>query len=480
MLTKKRNLGTSATAALKSILALACSLQMAAPAIAATTNIPLVQRTFYVSKTGSNGDGRSWQTAFKELNQIKWYEMIGSTPVTIYIDGGPAGSSMTYNTSLDVPFYMGGPPPKGAMPVAGPSSLTISVDPYAAVDTSGHVFSHAGTVIIDGQHRLDHLISIQYPNVTINGLKFRGMVLQNFTNYGLEVINQVATVKGLDFEGLAGAGIWQPSYPAAAIYASSPVNTSNLLTLEGIITHNVNNGVYLANGTRTQMSLCWMHGEMNTPGQNMHTGVRFSPFQSTMGFMPPMPTSSISQCVFGPGLGIGVTSPKGTGISLSNSLLLNAAHTNLEQTLLPIIDPPGPGGTQPMPMTAGQPLVVNNVTSFLTRLNPNGAVHDFIYSPLVPREVAVNNSVVFGGQVILPPGRVGSGNIQDRTTGNTHALSDRETDPHFLEPQIYNYGSGVSNQTLINTNWAVRRTLNTGLAGSNITSVGQLLRMSLP
>jgi len=42
---------------------------------------------YYVSRTGSNGDGRSWATAWNELDQIDW-SVIGPGD-TILIDGGP-------------------------------------------------------------------------------------------------------------------------------------------------------------------------------------------------------------------------------------------------------------------------------------------------------------------------------------------------------------------------------------------------------
>lgn len=54
--------------------------------------------TYYVSKTGSNGDGRSWVTAWHELDQIDW-DVIQPGD-TILLDGGP--TEMIYNTTMTV------------------------------------------------------------------------------------------------------------------------------------------------------------------------------------------------------------------------------------------------------------------------------------------------------------------------------------------------------------------------------------------
>jgi len=73
---------------------------------------------YYVSRTGSNGDGLSWATAWNELNQINWSVIRPGD--TILIDGGgqncdfpvvvtktsnqpqPAGCGMEYNTTLEI------------------------------------------------------------------------------------------------------------------------------------------------------------------------------------------------------------------------------------------------------------------------------------------------------------------------------------------------------------------------------------------
>jgi hypothetical protein len=61
-----------------------------------TTPPPVSGNAFFVSKLGSNSDGRSWQTAWNELNQIDW--SLIQPGDTLFIDGGD--NNMTYTTTL--------------------------------------------------------------------------------------------------------------------------------------------------------------------------------------------------------------------------------------------------------------------------------------------------------------------------------------------------------------------------------------------
>ncbi len=88
------------------------------PALSKTALPAAAGTTFYVSRAGSNGDGRSWAAAWNELNQIDWGVIQPGD--TILIDGGsvacdysvtvtnstntplPAGCGMEYNTALAV------------------------------------------------------------------------------------------------------------------------------------------------------------------------------------------------------------------------------------------------------------------------------------------------------------------------------------------------------------------------------------------
>ena len=88
------------------------------PAVTKTAQPAATGTTFYVSRAGSNGDGRSWAAAWNELDQIDWGVIQPGD--TILIDGGPvacnyavtvtnsantplpAGCGMEYNTTLTI------------------------------------------------------------------------------------------------------------------------------------------------------------------------------------------------------------------------------------------------------------------------------------------------------------------------------------------------------------------------------------------
>src|SRR5688572_3380963 len=94
-------------------------------------------QTFYVSRNGSNGDGRSWAAAWSELSRINWAAVAPGD--TILVDGGSTACpslgpgyncGMVYNSTL-------------TLGKSGTSSAPITV--RLASDAGRN-----GTVIIDG------------------------------------------------------------------------------------------------------------------------------------------------------------------------------------------------------------------------------------------------------------------------------------------------------------------------------------------
>ena len=139
------------------VLALSILLQAvtcATPAVgfAAAVTAPegRADAVYYVSRTGSNGDGRTWATAWNELDQIDW-AVIGPGD-TILIDGGPvacrygvavtnsnntpapAGCGMLYRTALVI----------GASGTAD-APVTIRLAEEAGRDGTAHIFGGRAT-----------------------------------------------------------------------------------------------------------------------------------------------------------------------------------------------------------------------------------------------------------------------------------------------------------------------------------------------
>lgn len=70
--------------------------QIDTPALNQDQEAPAVR---YVSKTGGNQDGLSWETAWNELNQIDWTQI--NPGDTIIVDGGSLAQSMVYTSTLE-------------------------------------------------------------------------------------------------------------------------------------------------------------------------------------------------------------------------------------------------------------------------------------------------------------------------------------------------------------------------------------------
>lgn len=100
----------------------------------------LTRKDYHVSKTGSNGNGLSWNQAWNELDQINWNAVQPGD--TIYIDGGD--TSVTYTTLLQSQ--------KGGTSSTLPITIRRSEEP-----------GHNGVVNIEAQ------IKIWHPFITLEG-----------------------------------------------------------------------------------------------------------------------------------------------------------------------------------------------------------------------------------------------------------------------------------------------------------------------
>ncbi|MEK7507868.1 MAG: Ig-like domain-containing protein, partial [Patescibacteria group bacterium] len=110
-----------------------------ARSVTATFNTTSSGATYYVSRNGNNADGRSWTTAWNEMNQINWSSVRPSD--TIYLDGGTSG--MTYNTRL----------------VSGAGGTAQSPILFQRSEASGH----------SGRVSLAQGMQIRHPYITIDG-----------------------------------------------------------------------------------------------------------------------------------------------------------------------------------------------------------------------------------------------------------------------------------------------------------------------
>ena len=123
-------------------------------------------QTFYVSRTGNNADGKTWATAFSELNQIQWNVVRPGD--TIILDGGAVacppmgdevpGCGVVFNTPLNF----------------GQSGVTIKLS-----GESGH----NGTAILDG-NQTDFTFCSENVNMPTPPRSPGGAVLETGVSFG--------------------------------------------------------------------------------------------------------------------------------------------------------------------------------------------------------------------------------------------------------------------------------------------------------
>lgn len=116
---------------------------------------------FYVSKEGNNGDGKSWVTAWNELDQIQWKDVVPGN--TIMISGGE------YQTSMDV----------GASGVFG-SPITITTNGEQVVlDGQRPAPPYCGESQYSSQPGKDAIDLEGQSFIVIDGQEWRGIILRN-------------------------------------------------------------------------------------------------------------------------------------------------------------------------------------------------------------------------------------------------------------------------------------------------------------
>jgi hypothetical protein len=164
--------------------------------------------TYYVSRDGNNTDGLTYQTAFNELDQIKWKSLNPAGGIQLVIDGGING--LNYFTPLTVPAG------------ASVSFITTSPDP-----------GHSGVVYIDGTNSSSTSgINIIGGVGTLGGLLgANNMTVRNWSGSGIRISGSALEVQRLIVEGNAvGLEVASPSGSCGSVsYSIFHDNTHNIV-----------------------------------------------------------------------------------------------------------------------------------------------------------------------------------------------------------------------------------------------------------
>lgn len=176
--------------------------------------LPAVLRpptTFYVSKSGNNQDGLSWQTAWNELDQIDW-DVIGPGS-SIMIDGGTV--SAVYNTTLELQKSGTANKP-----------IIIQLSPEDGRNGQAIIFGgrstmlpYCGQATYEFQTENVNSYGILVNNsswIVVDGTKWRGIVIYGHNQHGLRFYSQSnnVTMRNLEIydngEAVMKDGAWEP------------------------------------------------------------------------------------------------------------------------------------------------------------------------------------------------------------------------------------------------------------------------------
>lgn len=413
--------------------AIAMSLSATSQAFATSPGYPYPQpRKFYVSKNGNNTDGLTWATAWNEMDQIKWTGIDPQNYDSLTIDGGVG--RMIYRKPMQVQVR----------PYANPVRIAVSAEP-----------GHNGQVVIAPGSQSNGIEITG--GVQLNGSKQSGIFVYG-AKKGITVNSNApypTSVKNIEVSHCTDAGLFvSPSY--------YPLGMSQL-----ILHDNATNVVTQQTGAPggAQLSKCWIY---NSSERNNFDGIRID--GSTSG--PPTPSVVLNSCVLGPGLRDGINNLSIARPSLTNCLLINSRRNNI----------------------SSYSVNLQNVTSFMTRLNPSRSAHSCIKLQASPQPYnmigsSVKKTIAYGGMVDIPisisyPYPPGSTrpfpitveqNTQYSTTGNTTALAPTMVDPKFVS-HVRLLPNHTPVQYLMGLDFSLRPDSPALGTGSEVTSIKQLLR----
>jgi len=386
----------------------------AVPAKADGGDIPV---PFYISKNGDNSDGRSWATAWNEMDQVQWNQIIPQRGDYLTIDGGT--SRMVYKTPL---------------------KIQVAYTPHPFYIRVSQENGHNGQAIIQGNGQQASGVECLSGAPYLTGMKRNGLVVSGWGLDGVSVLQGLhATVEYVEMFKNKRSGL--------------RINGGFNQIARKCIIHDNGVGVLVDPASLIMSGVvnCWIY---NSSYDTVSDGI-------VMGNGTANPHCMVSNCVIGPGLrdGFRFLGADQFGGQLSNCLLINATRNNIATV---------------------KGLMVNKVTSFMTRANPNNMAHSCVTIKGVnqnpPNSEFIQNSIFYGGAVSVAPGITYNvtGNTQFRTTGNTMFLS-----PTMVDPMFTTNVANVSNQATIQALSAIDFSLQPGSpsagTGSDITSVSQLL-----
>lgn len=408
---------------------------------------PVEAKNYYVSPSGSNGDGSNWKQAWNELDQINWNLIEAGD--TVVIDGGRR--STTYHTRLVIPV-------SGAQ--NNPVSVTQSRHPH-----------HSGNVIISG---INNPISFpsgqpahaQYPkhppgieingsNIQITGNRRCGIQVSDHALVGVKIKEDTQNVLLNNIE-IKKNGQYNFLNDFGGLVVNGGRHRFHNLNVHDNGGRNVIRNRTGAGSLPCYFTSCWVYNEDNgfSDGFDFRSDNPMNNGSAAVGL------DRVYYSAIGPGLNSGVRFlGNAGGLYLAESLMLNAKQTNFTASS----------------RNTNTRIILRNVTSFTTTTNPLGlrsrcertygtvGCYDIFYPQPNTRsnirggntaKFYISNSIFYGGVIGFSESSnlTSRRNYQYNVTGNTTALASTLTDPLFWSA-VASIPNDVSFNTMANTNF---------------------------
>jgi hypothetical protein len=388
--------------------------------------------TWYVSSlnTGYMIDGKTWNTAWPDMNYLNW-TMIQPGD-TIKIDTG-TGVWPHASTSYRYPLTVG---------KSGTAASPITIE---AAPDSGH---NAG--IID-MHNTINIGNNSY--ITICGNKwYKGLA----ANVGYTDVNP-SYVPDFMIDG-ATTGITIASgasnitlsnlWIARGGYGVSLSTANNVLLSNCLLGDNTYDNVAfypaMASAGLSHISHCWIYGNTRN-GNGVSTYSGYQPASGNANL-------ELDSCLLGPGLGDCVHHlADHTLVNVYSTLMIDGINTGMR-------------ASNPSGLFSGIA-----VTTFQTPLNVSGQ-GNYCLAINNTQNVQLNQSIVYGGTVTPTQtnNQIGNDNFQFKDYAATYLISPTQVDPQF-NSNVAAVANNASFDTLCNLDFGLQAT-SPVLADPNVTS----------
>jgi hypothetical protein len=415
------------------------------------TPVTTATGTYYVSRNGSNGDGRSWATAWNELNQINWTVIQPGN--IIYIDGGT--TNMTYQTELRYGKSGTASQPiriqrstesgrNGQVVFFGGRSQTLPYCDQASYNDTG-----------SSNYREYGIFTTDHDYITIDGMGWRGIFIHGFRRSGIRIERNSTNLTFRNLEiynnGAAQQGTngWRPTHPGINL---AGVNT----TMQRLIIHDNGHDAIqslfdMNNINNFRLEQSWLYnGRMHpTSGESWNWCTHTDGIQIFDGGV--ISGITITETIIGPGFTQGVMLGQ---TMTSNGDWAEVDNVTMRDVLFAKAEDNNIMGYR---NTDSDNWDLERVTAYCPTTNTH-CLH------IQQNNHRVVNSIFVDGLITFPQGISNySGNCQYLTGGLTIGTV---TDPRFASVSATN--------VLSNDDY---RVTNTNCVGSRITSVSQLLNM---